>query len=83
MKKVVMYSKIPCPYCVNAKIFFNQRNIPFEEIDLTHKFDELAQLVTKTGHRTVPQIFIGDKFIGGYSDLMELVQKGEFEDIIK
>ena len=68
--KVVIYSKVPCPYCTAAKNFFNGIGVPFTEIDLTGKFEEIAQLKQKTGHMTFPQIFINEKFIGGFDDLM-------------
>lgn len=71
--RVVIYSKVPCPYCTAAKNFFNGRGIPFTEIDLTGKYEEMAQLKQKTGHMTFPQIFINDKFIGGFDDLMDKV----------
>jgi glutaredoxin 3 len=83
MKKIIIYSKIPCPYCVSAKKFFSERKIPFEEIDLTGKYDELSKLVERTNHRTVPQIFIGETFIGGFDDLIKLNEKGALEPLLK
>lgn len=77
--KVVIYSKQPCPYCVRAKEFFKERGIPFEEIDLTDNFDEVEALKKKTNHMTMPQIFIDDAFIGGYSDLIAKLQNGELK----
>lgn len=77
--KVKMYSKVPCPYCVRAKEFFNSRNIPVEEIDLTGNFDEMDKLKERTGHRTFPQIFINDQFVGGYSDLIEKIEEGSLK----
>lgn len=75
--KVVIYSKRPCPYCVRAKIFLKENGIPFVEIDLSDKFDEIEALKKKTNHMTMPQIFVGDVFIGGYTDLIEKIQSGE------
>jgi glutaredoxin len=80
--KIEIYFKVPCPYCVHAKEFFNSRNLKFEAIDLTGKPDEYVQLKDRTGHMTVPQIFINDKFIGGYSDLKEAYDRGDFKGII-
>lgn len=74
---ITMYTKDHCPYCLSAKIFFDNKNIPVKEINLSDKPDELIALKERTQHMTVPQIFIGETFIGGYSDLMEKVQKGE------
>lgn len=72
--KVEIYTKVPCPYCVAAKNYFKGENIPFEEHDLTGKFDEMALLKKKTGHMTFPQIIINGEFIGGFDDLMKRVQ---------
>lgn len=76
MTKIIIYSKVPCPYCVNAKNLLDSLNLKFQEIDLTHNPEELMALVQKTNHRTVPQIFINDKFIGGYDSLLKLHQEG-------
>lgn len=72
--KVVIYSKTPCPYCVAAKNYFFSNQIPFTEHDLTGKFEEMSALKDRTGHRTFPQIFINEEFIGGFDDLMAKVQ---------
>ncbi|MFM8314670.1 MAG: glutaredoxin domain-containing protein [Deltaproteobacteria bacterium] len=71
--RIVIYSKVPCPYCTAAKQFFNGKGVPFTEIDLTGNFEEMAKLKKKTGHMTFPQIFINDQFIGGFDDLMSKV----------
>ncbi len=77
--KVVIYSKKLCPYCVRAKEFFKQKNIVFEEVDLTDNYDEIDKLKKKTGHMTMPQIFIDDVFIGGYTDLMDKISNGDLK----
>jgi len=75
--KVLIYSKFHCPYCVRAKEFFRQKNIAFQEIDLTDDSGKLDALKKKTGHMTVPQIFIDDIFIGGYTDLIAKFDSAE------
>ena len=82
MSKVRMYSKKVCPFCVRAKNLLNRKGVEIEEIMMDGKFDELAELVAKTGMRTVPQIFIGDHFVGGYQELAELEQKGELDPLL-
>lgn len=81
--KVVLYSKDPCPYCVNAKRLLQNRSIAYEEIDLTENIDELIKLKNQTGHSTVPMIFIGEKFIGGYTDLRDLADSGELDKLLQ
>lgn len=78
-QQVLIYSKKMCPYCVRAKEFFRSRGIDFEEIDLSDNYSELERLKAKTGHMTVPQIFVGDQFIGGYTDLVSAVEAGELK----
>lgn len=83
MKPVVIYSKDPCPYCDRAKAFLESKNIPFEEIDLTDRMDEMNRIKNETGWRTVPIIMIDGKLIGGYTDLKALDERGELDQILK
>jgi glutaredoxin 3 len=79
MKKVTVYSSPSCPYCVRAKELLKSRNIPFEEIMIGWD-DEAgweAMRVKSGGMKTVPQIYIDDKLVGGYTDLAALDQSGE------
>lgn len=78
MKDVTIYTTDSCPYCRQAERFLETHQIPFKGIDVTGNDDLRTQLVELSGgRRTVPQIFIGDVPIGGYSDMMALHQKGE------
>lgn len=80
MKNVVIYTKDYCPYCDRAKDYFKGKNIPFEEIDITHDPALFEEMLKKSnGRRTVPEIFIGDTHIGGWDDLQQLIQKGGLE----
>ena len=80
--KVVIYSKDPCPYCVRAKVFFDNREIVYTEIDLTGKQSEIDALKARTGFPTVPQIFINDQLVGGYTDLKQLDEEGKLEALL-
>lgn len=82
MAKVIMYSKVPCPYCVNAKRFFQEKGIPYEEIDLTNKPEEMQRIKDETGWRTVPIIMIDGKLIGGYSDMKALDEEGKLDQLL-
>jgi len=77
MQPVRVYSTQICPYCVRAKMLLKDRNIAFEEIDVTGDHDKRDWLVETTGRRTVPQIFIGEEAIGGFDDLRELDRTGQ------
>ena len=83
MKKVVIYTVDYCPYCKKAKQILSDKNISFEEIDITENEDEaLPELTKKTGIDTVPQIFIDDKFIGGCDTLSKLDASGELDSLL-
>ncbi len=77
MSDVVVYSTDNCPYCVRAKALLTKRNIPFQDIDVTHDPAKRAWLVKATGRRTVPQIFIKGESIGGSDELHALDGAGE------
>jgi glutaredoxin 3 len=84
---VKVYSKTGCKYCVLAKEFLNEKNIPFEEVlfdpETSDYRDNVDVLIAKTGHRTFPQIFFGEEFIGGYSDMMTAFDTLRLHDICK
>jgi glutaredoxin 3 len=80
--KVVMYSKDPCPYCVNAKRLLDNKGVDYEVIDLTDKPDEMQAIKDRTGWRTVPIIMINDQLIGGYSDLKAMDEEGKLDPLL-
>ncbi|GIW44615.1 MAG: glutaredoxin 3 [Candidatus Binatia bacterium] len=79
MKRVVIYTTTYCPYCVAAKRLLERKQISYEEVDVTGDDSLRIWLVETTGRRTVPQIFIDGKSIGGYDELSALEQSGELE----
>ncbi len=78
----MIYSKVPCPYCVAAKNFLKDKGIEFLEKDLTDEPNEMMRLKNETGWRTFPMIFINDKMIGGYQDLKALDESGELDKLL-
>ncbi len=83
MPKVVIYTKTYCPYCDRAKSLFKSKNVSYEEINVEQQGpDFYAQLKQKTGMMTVPQIFINDQLIGGFTDLAALDQKGALDPLL-
>ena len=78
MTRVRIFSTISCPYCVAAKRLLDQLSVPYEEIDLTNNPTLRSKISAENGHyRTVPMIFIGDDFIGGFRELDGLHKAGE------
>lgn len=83
MKPIKIYTKDYCPYCHRAKAFLSSKGWSFEEIDLQNDAAKAEALFTKTGFRTVPQIFFGDECIGGYDSMMELERQGLLSSKLK
>jgi glutaredoxin 3 len=83
MPKVVIYTKSHCPYCVAAKNLLQSKNVQFEEIYLDDRPEEYATLKARTGLMTVPQIFIGEQLIGGFTDLSKLDQDQKLDAMLK
>ena len=75
--RVQVYTTTYCAFCVRAKSLLTKREIPFEEIDVTNDPDKREWLVTKTGKKTVPQIFIDGDAVGGSDDLAAMDRSGE------
>lgn len=77
--KIEIYSTTNCPYCVSAKKLLQDRNLAFQEIDVSEP-EKKEALKNKTGWRTVPQIFIDDQLIGGFQELAAMDKKGLLKD---
>jgi len=83
MAEIIIYTKDYCPYCVKAKQLLTIKKQQFTEIDITHDPDTAIKMVEKAGGRkTVPQIFINGKHIGGCDDLYALNDKGELDGLL-
>lgn len=82
MKSVKIYVTEWCPFCVRAKRLLEKKSIPYETVDVDNDPATRAWLVQQTGRRTVPQIFIGDESIGGFTELQALDARGELDSKI-
>ena len=83
LAKVVIYVTAYCPYCVHAKNLLDSKSVQYEVINVEHNNDLKIEMLKKSGGRkTVPQIFINDKHLGGYDDLKALNDKGELDKIL-
>ena len=77
MPKVLMYSTRVCPYCQMAERLLKAKGVTeIEKILIDTDPEQRAAMMERTGRRTVPQIYIGDKHIGGFDDLSALDQAG-------
>ena len=79
--EVKIYTSMFCPFCENAKKWFNDREFEYEEVDLSN-LNERLKFYERVGEniRTVPQIFIGDERIGGWTELVN--QQSRVEEML-
>ncbi len=84
MAKIELYSSTRCPYCVKAKALLDEKGVSYQLIDITDDDEARKNLVAKaSGLRTVPQIFIDERHIGGCDDLYALDRAGELDSLLK
>ncbi len=81
--RVVMYATSWCGYCARARALLESKNVAFEEIDVDARPELRAEMMTRSGRRTVPQIFIGETHVGGCDELMELEATGRLDPLLK
>ena len=78
MQVVKMYSTLVCPYCQHAKALLKKRGVQaIEDVRVDLDPAQRGKMIELTGRRTVPQIFIGQTWVGGCDDLVALDQRGE------
>jgi glutaredoxin 3 len=75
---IVVWSKYQCPYCDQAKALLSQKGLKFEERKIGDGWTKEDLLESVPNARTVPQIFINEKLIGGYTDLVKYVEETGF-----
>ena len=79
---VVMYTTGWCPYCARARKLMESKSVAFEEIDVESTPAKRAEMQTRSGRRSVPQIFIGDQYVGGCDDLYALEDAGKLDSLL-
>lgn len=80
---VTVYVSDWCPYCQRAKGLLAQKNVAFSEINVEDEPKFREEMIARSNRRTVPQIFIGDRHVGGCDDLFELDRSGELDRLIE
>jgi glutaredoxin 3 len=79
---VVMYAKSWCPYCERARALLTSKGVPFSEIDIEAQPEQREDMIRRCGQYTVPQIFIGERHIGGSDDLHGLDAAGGLDALL-
>jgi glutaredoxin 3 len=80
---VTLYVSDWCPYCQRAKSLLTKKNVVFSEINVEDDAKCREEMIARSNQRTVPQIFIGDKHVGGCDDLFALDRSGELDRLIQ
>jgi len=83
MAKVLMYLTASCPYCQSADRLLQQKGAAVEKIRVDLEPARRAEMMQKSGRRTVPQIWIGSRHVGGCDDLYALERAGELDSLLK
>jgi glutaredoxin 3 len=79
---VTIYTTEFCPYCVRAKSLLKSKGVPFQEFDVNSDPELRQDMMRKSGRRTVPQIWIGDKHIGGCDELQALERNHKLDKLL-
>jgi len=79
---VVMYTTNWCPYCARARKLLATKNVSVDDIDVESAPARRAEMQSRSGRRTVPQIFIGDHHVGGCDDLVALEDAGKLDALL-
>ncbi|MEO0819110.1 MAG: glutaredoxin 3 [Pseudomonadota bacterium] len=82
MSDVVIYAKDYCPFCRRAKALLAAKGVAFTEYEVTDDAARFAEMVERSGRRTVPQIFIDGRHIGGSDDLAALEARGDLDPLL-
>jgi glutaredoxin 3 len=80
---VVVYLAGWCPYCQRARSLLAKKGVPVREIDVDDDPQLREEMIARSGRRTVPQIFIGEKHVGGCDDLLALDERGELDRLLQ
>jgi glutaredoxin 3 len=82
MKPVVVYATRFCPYCVGARRLLAERDIPYEEISVDEQPEKRVEMRQRGGGHTVPQIWIGETHVGGFTELLALDRSGRLAALL-
>jgi glutaredoxin 3 len=80
---VTLYTSDWCPYCRRARVLLTEKQVDFSEINVEDDLKFREEMIARSNRRTVPQIFIGDKHVGGCDELFELDRSGELDRLLQ
>jgi glutaredoxin 3 len=79
---VVIYTRNWCGYCVAARRLLKQKGVTFETRNASDDPEYRAEMMERSGRRTFPQVFVGDRHVGGYDDLAAMDRSGELDTLL-
>jgi len=83
MSKVLMYSTAVCPFCVRAEQLLTRKGVTdIEKVRVDLQPERREEMLQKTGRRTVPQIYIGETYVGGCDELYALEHQGKLDSLL-
>ena len=83
MAQVTIYTKPYCPYCVRALSLLEKKGVAFTEIEAGFDPEKRREMMQRSGRVTFPQIFVGDRHIGGCDDMLALERDGKLDPLLK
>ena len=83
MTHVTIYTKPYCPYCIRAVALLEKKGVAFTEVDAAFDPEKRQEMMRRSGRTTYPQIFVGDRHIGGCDDLMALEFAGKLDPLLQ
>ena len=81
--KALMYTTAVCPYCMMAERLLVSKGVTIEKVRIDLEPARRAEMMEKTGRRTVPQIYVGETHVGGYDDLAALDRAGKLDPLLE
>jgi glutaredoxin 3 len=82
MAKVLMYSTGVCPFCLMAERLLRAKGVDVEKVRVDLEPERRQEMMARTGRRTVPQIYVGERHVGGYDDLAALDRAGGLDPLL-
>ena len=82
-KDVIIYSTRFCPYCVRARSLLDSKAVPYRDIAVDSDPGLRREMMARSGRHTVPQIWVGEQHIGGYTDLQALENAGRLDELLE
>jgi len=83
MAEIEMYTKPTCPFCLGAKRLLESKGQSWKEVDIAAEPERRDEMIRRAGRHTVPQIWIGERHVGGYDELARIDATGELDRLLE